>query len=204
MTPDSSSHDLLVEYTLGALGPTEQRVFEEHLISCAECRDAVDRTTMLVLMLESQYPQTSAGLPAAPQPTKGTKLPTAWLVRAGILIAGIAAGLLVGVSIAHTSATTTKPTDIIAMSAGQSGVDGSLALYRKPWGTQVHATFVNLPTTGKIQMVVATHSGRVTTTWLGTNRSKIALDAALPYTPNAVDWIGVYGDHGDLIDSWQR
>ena len=204
MTPDSSSHDLLVEYTLGALGPTEQRAFEEHLITCDECRDAVDRTTMLVLTLESQYPQTSPGPPAPPQPTKVAKLPTAWLARAGILIAGIAAGLLVGVSIAHTPATTAKPTDVIAMSSNQTGVNGSLALYRKPWGTQVHATFANLPTTGKIQMVVATHSGRVTTTWRGTNRSKIALDAALPYAPNAIDWIGVYGDHGDLIDSWQR
>ncbi|WP_298334516.1 zf-HC2 domain-containing protein [Ferrimicrobium sp.] len=204
MTPDSSSHDLLVEYTLGALGPTKQRAFEEHLITCDECRDAVDRTTMLVLTLESQYPQTSPGPPAPPQPTKVTKLPTVWLARAGILIAGIAAGLLVGVSIAHTPATTAKPTDVIAMSSNQTGVNGSLALYRKPWGTQVHATFANLPTTGKIQMVVATHSGRVTTTWRGTNRSKIALDAALPYAPNAIDWIGVYGDHGDLIDSWQR
>ncbi|WP_298345152.1 zf-HC2 domain-containing protein [Ferrimicrobium sp.] len=204
MTPDSSSHDLLVEYTLGALGPVEQRAFEEHLISCVECRDAVDRTSMLVLTLATQYPQTSPGLPVATQPTKVTKLPTAWLVRAGILVAGVAAGLLVGVSIAHTSASAAKPTDVIAMSSSQSGVNGSLALYRKPWGTQVHATFANLPTKGTIQMVVATHSGRITTTWLGTDRSKIALDAALPYAPSAIDWIGVYANHGDLIDSWQR
>ncbi|WP_298211902.1 zf-HC2 domain-containing protein [Ferrimicrobium sp.] len=201
MKHDSSPHDLLVEYTRGTLPPSERHVFEEHLITCDDCRQAVDPIAMVVVALEMQRQQPSPKQPLLSQPAKITKLPTAWLVRTGLLLAGIAAGILIGVSVSQTPSP--KPTDVIAMGSTRRGVDGSLALYRKPWGTQVKATFENLPSKGKIRMVIATHSGRVTTTWLGTNRSKIALETALPYAPNAIDWVGIYADTGDLIDSWQ-
>ncbi len=204
MAHDSSLHELLVEYTLGTLDHSERHEFEEHLITCDECRHAVDPTALLVLALEAQKAKAGLQRPVQATPTKVSKLPTPWLIRTGILIIGVAAGLLFGVSIARTPATSIKPTYVIEMASSRTGVDGSLALYQKPWGTQMNATFKNLPTTGKIQMVVATHSGRVTTTWLGTNQSTIALDAAVPYATNAIDWVGVYADSGSLIDSWRR
>jgi anti-sigma factor RsiW len=206
MTDDNSLHELLVEYTLGALAPAERRAFEAHLIVCEECSKAIDATTSLVVNIENLR-DTSTGAapmanPAVHEEQKSVRL--RWLARVGTLVVGAAAGLVIGLSLAHNPASIAKPTSVIAMPSPSTGVNGSLALYEKPWGTQVRATFANLPTKGQIRMVVASTSGHVTTAWLGTRRTSIALDAAIPYRPNAIKWVGVYSSNGRLIDSWSQ
>lgn len=193
-------HELIVEYILGTLNSRERQAFEGHLLVCDECFAAMQPTTSLVLALPTQQQrELTTETPVALASTYSR-----WLARIGILVVGAAAGLALGLTLAHTATQSPPPTRVIALSSSPTGAEGLLALYQRPWGTQVHATFHNLPSHGQLRMVVASVYGHVTTMWLGTPHPKVSLQTAIPYRPNAITWVGIYVNNGRLIDSWKR
>lgn len=107
MTPRGTQPDPYREwdaaYVLGALGPAERRAYEQHLISCDACREAVAELAGMPGLLAALTPEQATGLLAEPEPEPGV-VPLAELaaaarrsrVRRRSLAAVAAAALVVG------------------------------------------------------------------------------------------------------------
>lgn len=146
----SDEHDRVAEwdgaYVLGALSPTDRRIFEEHLAECAACRDAVarlaptagllsrvpaERARALGDVVDEPPAELRAGVVRAFGQRRARRR-TIWTLAAAaaLIIGGIS--IPVGVALTQPQGVTHALDDV----AG-APLEASVRLTDAPWGTEI-------------------------------------------------------------------
>jgi len=143
-------------YVLGALSPSDRRLFEEHLASCAACRERVTELAGMPGVLRALTAQEGTALvdgtprvdvegadvvdlATVARSTRSARL------RRRLVLAGAAAVLVVGAAFGGAwAARTVAPAPVVAEAArlelrptGEIAVTADLTLQEKGWGTRL-------------------------------------------------------------------
>jgi anti-sigma factor RsiW len=171
----------LAPYLLGELLPAQRDAYENHLASCESCQRALEPTSSLLASLAAL----GAANATAPAPPRRRRIGPLAGALAG-LVAGLASGIALGSGIAR-AAQTPSGSPALTIPLSGSGLHGSLAVYRRPWGAQIAIHATGLPTSGTIELTVASVSGqRVHTAWRGVPRGAVQVMTAAPFAPSQI------------------
>ncbi|MGP3536235.1 anti-sigma factor family protein [Microbacterium sp. RD1] len=146
----NDDHDRVAEwdaaYVLGALSPTDRRIFEDHLAQCPSCRAAVAELAPTVGLLSRVPAERARALEAVPEEPAATvrdgtfarvrrartRRRTAWILAAAValVLGGIAVPVSVGLTMPQGS--------VHALSdlAG-TPIEASVRLTDVAWGTRI-------------------------------------------------------------------
>ncbi|GAA4754894.1 hypothetical protein GCM10025783_30010 [Amnibacterium soli] len=175
---DDEPHLLLGAYVLGGLTSHDRARFEDHLTSCARCRNELAATAGIPALLRLTASTTATGVDV---PIHTVSRRRAHPRRRRIAIAVVAAAAvaavvtvfaLLGPGTAHPDATFTA--------TGRTAVSGSAVFEPKPWGTAIELDLANLPRNGTFTLQVRSRTGTTerAATWSGTTRARIQVTAA--------------------------
>ncbi|GAA3521468.1 anti-sigma factor family protein [Actinocatenispora rupis] len=143
MTSDEFHHDAAA-YVLGALSPEERHRYEEHLASCADCRDEVRALDGLPGLLSRVPLEEVTAEPVEPPPAVLTGLlqaawrrrrRTRWLTAAGGAVA--AALVLILALVLAFGPRQQNPAGQPMAAVTPAPVTATVALAKQPWGTDV-------------------------------------------------------------------
>ncbi len=190
-------HHLLGAYVLGGLDPADTQRFEAHLESCADCRTELAELESLPALLDAlpipdAVALTGSARPGlAPEPansvprrvldelaTRRRKLRRRWAalvgaVAAACLALGIAAGPLLS-----------RPPEPDASYSVQSGngLQFSIDLARKTWGTELAVNGSNLPLDGTLSLWIRDRDGGEdrACAWTATPSGRVKVMGATP------------------------
>lgn len=203
-TPDP--HQLLGAYLLGGLEAVDLKTFEAHLHGCAECRRELAGLEKLPALLDAlpvpgavALAQTSAAIPPAPVPS--APVPSAPVLPApepllgevarrrrasrrrwaGLVGAVAAACLALGLAVGPLLERTPAPDATYSVQSGR-GLQFSIDLARKTWGTELAVTGSSLPSDGTLSLWVRDRDGGEdrACAWTATPSGRVKVTGATP------------------------
>mgnify|MGYP003112210958 CR=1 FL=1 len=196
-------HQLLGAYLLGGLEPEEAAAFEQHLGSCADCRQELDELASLPALLDAlpvpdavalaaaapaaagREPSTSDPAPAAvPRgmleelSTRRRKARRRW---AAALAAAAAACLALGVLAAPLFNQPPKPDASYSVQASD-GLQITVGMVKKTWGTELSVDGRSLPVDGTFSLWVKDSGGGEDRAfaWTATPSGRVRITGATP------------------------
>lgn len=197
----SGLHQLLGAYLLGGLEPAEAAAFDQHLAVCADCRQELDDAASIPALLDAIPVSDAVALTAAaaaprdrsvapPEPApvprrlldelagRRRKVRRRWVAAvasaaAGCLALGIAAGPLVTPAV--------KP-DASYSVAASSGLQVTVGLVKKTWGTELAVDGRSLPVDGTLSLWVKDRDGGEdrACAWTATPTGRVRITGATP------------------------
>ena len=216
----STSHDeirvLLGAYVLGGLSSVDRRAFEDHLATCAECREELARSAPLPGLL-TRAPRADTILqPATVQegPDSLARLldrvrsarasdrrrnRAGWLVAASVVVLGG-----VGLTVVPTLLNDDDPvgTTVAFSAAADLAVSGQATMTPKPWGTSLTVSLSDLPPSdGPFVLQVTSDDGAVeqAAVWGNTPAATAQVTGATSLDTVEIRSIAVLDDAGDTI-----
>ena len=195
-------HLLLGAYLLGGLGPADIATFEQHLESCAECRQELDDLASLPALLDAVPVPDALALTAV----AGAAVPVQALPDAGVLpaprrlldelsarrrrmrrrwsaaaTATAAACLAVGVLAGPLLSPPAKPDASYSVQTGE-GLQFTVGLVKKTWGTELAVDGRSLPVDGTFSLWVKDRDGGEdrACAWTATPSGRVRITGATP------------------------
>lgn len=187
-------HQLLGAYLLGGLGPDERNAFEAHLQLCAECRkeyaelaglpellDALPAADAVALTLaaESEPAAVVVPMPLLNELHRRRRfLRRRWTALAG---AAAAACLVLGIATAPLIAREPPP-DATYSVQSHEGLQFSIDLERKTWGTELAVNGSSLPQDGTLSLWIRDRAGGQDRAfaWTATPSGRVRVTGATP------------------------
>lgn len=136
-------------YVMGALSPSDRRAFEEHLVGCDRCQQAVAELSEVTARLDkvplarvlqpggTREPPPDLLLPRLVQAARAQRRRRSiWLVASGAVAASLVA-LAVVVGVGQGGGTPTPGADVAMNPVGSTTVTARLRLTPTDWGTRV-------------------------------------------------------------------
>jgi len=151
----SGLHQLLGAYLLGGLEPAEAAAFDQHLAVCADCRLELDDVASIPALLDAVPVSDAVALTAAAD---------------GCLALGVAAG-----------PPAVKP-DASYSVAASSGLQFTVGLVKKTWGTELAVDGRSLPVDGTLSLWVKDRDGGEdrACAWTATPTGRVRITGATP------------------------
>lgn len=195
-------HQLLGAYLLGGLDPSDVTLFEQHLGSCATCREELDELSSLPALLDAvpvgdavvlpgvaASPQQAAvaaesGAPPVPKrlldqlAARRRTVRVRWTAAVAVAAAAcLAAGILAGPLLSPPA----KPDATYSVQAGD-GVRLTVGLVRKTWGTELAVDGQSLPVDGTFSLWVKDRAGGEdrACAWTATPSGRVRITGATP------------------------
>jgi predicted anti-sigma-YlaC factor YlaD len=195
-------HQLLGAYLLGGLDPAEAAAFEQHLDSCADCRKELDELASLPALLDAvpvpdavalTAPAGAGGHQDAPPVPESVSAPRRLLdavaarrraVRrrwSAALAAVAAACLALGVLAGPLLNQPAKPDASYSVQAS-NGLQVTVGLVRKTWGTELAVDGRSLPAEGTFSLWVKDRDGGEdrACSWTATPSGRVRITGATP------------------------
>lgn len=192
-------HQLLGAYLLGGLEPAEAASFDQHLAVCAECRQELDELASLPALLDSIPVSDAVALTAAaahertlvpPEPVpvprrlldelaaRRRKVRRRW---AATVAATAAACLALGIMASQLLNQPAKP-DATYSVAASSGLEVTVGLVKKTWGTELAVDGRSLPAAGTLSLWVKDRDGGEdrACAWTATPTGRVRITGATP------------------------
>lgn len=205
----------LGSYVVGALDPSDRARLEEHLATCAECREELasyagipglmSRLSLDEVLDHSLLPAPSLLprlLDAVEQERRADRHRLRrWRLAAAGLAATAAASAALFVAPAQLG---DQPTQRLVATAGSSAT-GAVALASRDWGTSVELTVAGLPPAGSYVAWAEDPAGGRTAvaSWGPTDDGRAAVTGATALDPQAVRSLSVETDDGRRLLSLQ-
>ncbi|MBD5785629.1 zf-HC2 domain-containing protein [Cellulosimicrobium terreum] len=200
-------------YVLGALGPGDRRVFEQHLASCDGCREAVAELAGLPGLLAGVDAEEAVALVPADRAGSGDVVPLASLAattrrrrvrRRGLLAAAavalVVAGGVTGASVTDRAGTSGTTVELLPVEG--TDVHAELVLTSEDWGTRLDWSCSYPAGTGDreatYELVLVDEAGtrEVVATWSATDAGRsdgLGASSAIPVEGIARLELGVTG-----------
>ncbi|WP_427128941.1 anti-sigma factor family protein [Pseudarthrobacter sp. S9] len=198
---DTEVHQLLGAYLLGGLEPAEAAAFEQHLSSCAECRQELDELASLPALLDALPVPDAVALTAAvaaareralavPEPVpvprrlldelaaRRRKVRRRWFAAVGAVAAAcLVLGFLAGPLLNQPA----KPDASYSVQAS-NGLQVTVGLVKKTWGTELAVDGRSLPIDGTFSLWVKDRDGGEdrACAWTATPSGKVKITGATP------------------------
>ncbi|SDP46324.1 Putative zinc-finger [Arthrobacter sp. ok909] len=198
---DGGLHELLGAYLLGGLEPAEAAAFEQHLAVCADCRQELDELASLPALLDAVPVPDAVALTAAaaaardralvrqePVPVPRRLLDELarrrrtvrrrWIAAVGGAAAAcLALGILAGPLLNQPA----KPDASYSVTAS-SGLEVTVGLAKKTWGTELAVDARSLPVDGTLSLWVKDRDGGEdrACAWTATPTGKVRITGATP------------------------
>jgi predicted anti-sigma-YlaC factor YlaD len=194
-------HQLLGAYLLGGLEPAEAAAFDQHLAVCADCRRELDDLASLPALLDAIPVSDAVALTAAaaaarertlvpPEPgpvphrlldelaARRRKVRRRW---AAAVAAAAAASLALGVMAGPLLNQPAKP-DASYSVAASSGLEVTVGLVKKTWGTELAVDGRSLPAAGTLSLWVKDRDGGEdrACSWTATPTGRVRITGATP------------------------
>jgi hypothetical protein len=198
-------HEWLTAYLAGDLTSTERVQFETHLLECPECGEEAERLSPLVLSLRRLGPESVEERPdgsSTPRGSRARRLPLReTLLRSAIAVAAAVIGVLLGVHL-RAAASAPVPVERIVISSERQPATGRIELYQRPWGSELSGSFVGLPRSGMLLLVVAGPGGALdAAVWHATSARHASIVASVPWSGSRIRWMRLYVG-SQVIGSW--
>lgn len=193
----SETHQLLGAYLLGGLDAEDVKGFESHLQGCAECRDELVRLGKVPALLDAlPVPDAvaltvPAGLGTPPAPAtralvhllselscRRRRARRRWAALAGTVAAAcLAVGLAVGPLLNRPA-----PPDATYSVQSGGGLQFSIDMARKTWGTELAVNGSSLPSDGTLSLWVRDRAGGEdrACAWTATPSGRVRVTGATP------------------------
>lgn len=193
----SETHQLLGAYLLGGLDAEDVKGFESHLQGCAECRDELVRLGKVPALLDAlPVPDAVAltvpagsGTPPAPATRalvhllselawRRRRARRRWAALAGTVAAAcLAVGLAVGPLLNRPA-----PPDATYSVQSGGGLQFSIDMARKTWGTELAVNGSSLPSDGTLSLWVRDRAGGEdrACAWTATPSGRVRVTGATP------------------------
>jgi predicted anti-sigma-YlaC factor YlaD len=195
-------HQLLGAYLLGGLDPAEAAAFEQHLDSCADCRKELDELASLPALLDALPVPDAVALTAAAAaggPGRAAAVPesasaprrlldavaarrrTARRRWSAALAAVAAACLALGILAGPLLNPPAKPDASYSVQAS-NGLQVTVGLVRKTWGTELAVDGRSLPAEGTFSLWVKDRDGGEdrACSWTATPSGRVRITGATP------------------------
>ena len=194
-------HQLLGAYLLGGLEPDEAAAFEQHLAVCADCSqelddvasipallDAIPVADALALTVAAAAAHERALVPPEPVPVprrlldelaaRRRKVRRRWAAAVG---AAAAACLALGIMAAPLLNQAAKPDASYSVEAS-SGLEVTVGLVKKTWGTELAVDGRSLPLDGTLSLWVKDRDGAEdrACAWTATPSGRVRITGATP------------------------
>lgn len=201
-------HQLLGAYLLGGLEPAEAMVFERHLESCAACRQELDELASVPALLDAlPVPEAVAlaGAAAGGQDRSAAASESGSLPRRlldelaarrrrvrrrwqAALAAAAAAGLVLGVLAGPLLNQPAGPDASYSVQAS-NGLQVTVGLVRKAWGTELALDGRSLPAEGTFSLWVKDRDGGEdrACSWTATPSGRVRITGATPLQLASID-----------------
>jgi hypothetical protein len=197
---DTEIHQLLGAYLLGGLEPAQAGVFEQHLGSCADCREELDEVASLPALLDALPVPDAVALTAAAAgaaQTRGAAAPEPLPVPRPLLdelsarrrkarrrwsaAVAAAACLALGFMAAPPVNQPPKPDASYSVQAGD-GLEFTVGLVKKTWGTELAVEGRSLPVDGTFSLWVKDRDGGEdrACAWTATPSGRVRITGATP------------------------
>ena len=204
MTAHEDLQRSLGSYVLGALDPGERHAVDEHLASCASCREQLASYAVVPGLLSRLSLPEALGGTLLPPPSMLPALLSAveharrgrdqqvarWRVAtAGLAVAATVAAALVIAAPTRLSAPVADPGDVRPLAAAVgSPARGSVAFQRRLWGTEMHLHLQALPAANAYVLYAVDSAGTrsVVARWGRTPSGAAEVPGAAPVTPEAI------------------
>lgn len=190
-------HQLLGAYLLGGLEPADLRRFEQHLQECADCREELAGLQGLPALLSGLPVPDAVALTGSPRPVAvhepGSSVPRAVLdelaarrrkVRrrwAALVGAVAAACIALGVAVGPMLSPPPEPDASYSVQSG-NGLQFSIDLARKTWGTELAVNGSKLPLDGTLSLWIRDRDGGedLACAWTATPSGRVKVTGATP------------------------
>jgi hypothetical protein len=189
-------HQLLGAYLLGGLDAVDLKSFEDHLRECAQCREELGRLEKVPALLDAVpvpdavaltvVPSAAVAAPTAAAPVallaalahRRRKARRRWAALAGAVAAAcLAVGLAVGPLLSRAP----QPDATYSVQSG-GGLQFSIDLARKTWGTELAVNGSSLPADGTLSLWVRDRAGGEdrACAWTATPSGRVKVTGATP------------------------
>jgi hypothetical protein len=189
-------HQLLGAYLLGGLDAVDLKSFEDHLRECAQCREELGRLEKVPALLDAVpvpdavaltvVPSAVVAAPTAAAPVallaelahRRRKVRRRWAALAGAVAAAcLAVGLAVGPLLGRGP----QPDATYSVQSG-GGLQFSIDLARKTWGTELAVNGSSLPADGTLSLWVRDRAGGEdrACAWTATPSGRVKVTGATP------------------------
>jgi hypothetical protein len=191
-------HQLLGAYLLGGLDAEDVQGFESHLQGCAKCRDELARLDKVPALLDALPVPQAVALTVVPAgsgapPAPATRAPVhllselarrrrkarrRWAALAGTVAAAcLAVGLAVGPLLNRSA-----PPDATYSVQSGGGLQFSIDMARKTWGTELAVNGSSLPSDGTLSLWVRDRAGGEdrACAWTATPSGRVRVTGATP------------------------
>lgn len=193
-------HELLGAYLLGGLEPAEAAAFDAHLAVCADCRKELDELASIPALLDAVPVPDAVALTAAAAAVRDAAAPVAtepvprrlldelsarrrkvrrrWVAAVG---GAAAACLALGIVAGPVLNPPAKP-DASYSVAASSGLEVTVGLVRKAWGTELAVDGRSLPVDGTLSLWVKDRDGGEdrACAWTATPTGRVRITGATP------------------------
>ncbi|MGX1159275.1 putative zinc finger protein [Arthrobacter sp. SLBN-100] len=192
----SGPHQLLGAYLLGGLDAVDLKSFEDHLRECAQCREELGRLEKLPALLDAIPVPDAVALtvvPSAPIAAPTAAAPVTLLAElahrrrkvrrrwAALAAAAAAACLAVGLAAGPLLGRAPQPDATYSVQSG-GGLQFSVDLARKTWGTELAVNGSSLPADGTLSLWVRDRAGGEdrACAWTATPSGRVKVTGATP------------------------
>ncbi|MDQ0689236.1 zf-HC2 domain-containing protein [Arthrobacter sp. W4I7] len=189
-------HQLLGAYLLGGLDAVDLKSFEDHLRECAQCRGELGRLEKVPALLDAVPVPDAVALtvvPSAPIAAPTAAAPVALLAElahrrrkvrrrwAALAGAVAAACLAVGLAVGPLLGRAPQPDATYSVQSG-GGLQFSIDLARKTWGTELAVNGSSLPADGTLSLWVRDRAGGEdrACAWTATPSGRVKVTGATP------------------------
>ncbi|WP_426997223.1 anti-sigma factor family protein [Pseudarthrobacter sp. N5] len=195
---DTELHQLLGAYLLGGLDPADAARFEAHLTVCGSCRDELAELESIPALLDAlPVPDAVALTAARPRDASpaepGVAVPPAVLVqlasrrrrsrrRWAALMGAVAAACLALGFVAGPLLNRPAPPDARYSVQAGNGLQFSVELARKTWGTELAVDGRSMPQNGTLSLWIRDRDGSEdrACAWTATPSGKVKVTGATP------------------------
>ncbi|MFF1830260.1 anti-sigma factor family protein [Paenarthrobacter sp. NPDC058040] len=210
-----SVHQLLGAYLLGGLEADEARAFEDHLRSCATCRQELEELESLPALLDAvpaadavalaAAGSASAPLEPAPQTllvdlsARRRKSRRRWAAVVGAVAAAcLALGFLAGPLLNQPP----KPDATYSVQSGD-GLQLTVGMVKKTWGTELDVEGRSMPLEGTLYLWVKGRDGAEERTcgWTATPSGRIKITGATPVQLTGIAGVELRDDSDKTVAS---
>jgi hypothetical protein len=191
----SGLHQLLGAYLLGGLDRADLKSFEEHLQECEQCREDLFRLEKVPVLLDAVPVPDAVALTAVPSAAAppSTAVPVTLLAKlasrrrkvrrrwAALAGAVAAACLAVGLAVGPLLGRAPQP-DATYSVQSSGGLQFSIDLARKTWGTELAVNGSSLPADGTLSLWVRDRAGGEdrACAWTATPSGRVKVTGATP------------------------
>jgi hypothetical protein len=182
-------------YVLGALDVEERRTTEQHLATCASCREALLQFAHLPGLLHAVPLE---DIQSEDEPTPPLQLPPVRRTHRRSVLAALVLAVVAGLLGWHAldddapQAVTWTATD---------GINVTANLIRQPWGTDIELHMAELPPGEHCRLVIHARNGDVETSgwWATTSTYQADVPASTSIPFGEIDRLEVVTSGGDVL-----